>query len=117
MDDDRDRIISFKVNAELGRLLDALPNKSDFIRQAILTQFRAICPFCRGKGVVPSGLGEHYTAVFACHRHVRCAGCSATEAIPDDHATATPHWVSFLRGGPFLCSACLARQEAPPPDG
>jgi hypothetical protein len=114
VDDDRDRIISFKVNPELGRLLDALPNKSDFIRQAILTQFRAICPFCRGKGVVPRGLGEHYTGVFACHRHVRCAGCGAAEAIPDDAAAAAPHWVAFLRGGPFRCAACFARQDGQP---
>ena len=33
------QIVAFKVEDELAEFLDALPNKSEFIRKAILAQF------------------------------------------------------------------------------
>ena len=34
------QIVAFKVEPELAALLDAMPNKSEFIRNAVLASFR-----------------------------------------------------------------------------
>jgi len=40
------QIVAFKVEDDLADFLDALPNKSEFIRKAILAQFGMTCPLC-----------------------------------------------------------------------
>jgi len=110
-DENTGRMVSFKVDAELGELLDQVPNRSEFIRGAILAQFRKVCPLCAGKGVVPQGVGTHYSQVFDRHRTVVCVGCGAAEEIPGDPAALppadAPRWEQFLRGGPFHCRRCF----------
>lgn len=59
------RTVVFKADAEMADLLDSLPNRSEFIRRAILGQIHRNCPLCRGAGVVPIGIGEHYAEAFA----------------------------------------------------
>lgn len=49
----KSQIVAFKVEDDLARFLDDLPNKSEFIRRAILAQFGMNCPLCTGTGVVP----------------------------------------------------------------
>ena len=44
------RTVAVKVEEELADFLDRLPNKSEFIRQAILAQFGMACPLCSGSG-------------------------------------------------------------------
>ncbi len=43
-------LMGFKVDSELAELLNAMPNKSAFIRKAILAQLGLPCPMCSGKG-------------------------------------------------------------------
>src|SRR6476469_5136244 len=40
----KSQIVAFKVEEELAKFLDNLPNKSEFIRKAILAQFGMTCP-------------------------------------------------------------------------
>ena len=63
----KSQIVAFKVEEELAKFLDNLPNKSEFIRKAILAQFRMTCPLCTGSGVVPRGIHDHYKHVLADH--------------------------------------------------
>ena len=49
------QIVAFKVEDDLAEFLDKLPNKSEFIRKAILAQFGMTCPLCAGAGVVRQG--------------------------------------------------------------
>lgn len=101
------QIVSIKVDAELASFLDALPNKSEFIRNAILAQCVASCPLCYGTGVVFRGIGEHFAKVLTDCRHVSCKKCSKVEKIPSrEQQMDTPPWVQFLQGGPFLCAKC-----------
>lgn len=116
MPDDPGKLVSFKVDAELGDVLDNVPNRSDFIRKAILAQFQMICPLCTGKGVVPSGLGEHYGSVFREHREVICKSCGTKGQVPADRsaipAAETQLWAWFFRGEPFLCGKCFAAKSS-----
>lgn len=106
----RGRTVAFKADAELADFLRSLPNASEFIRQAVLAQFRLTCPLCTGSGVVARGVGEHYEAVIARFRSCVCTACGAAEPIPAD-ADAAPEadrrrWEQFFNGGPFTCAAC-----------
>ena len=63
----KSKIVAFKVEEELAEFLNNLPNKSDFIRKAILAQFGMTCPLCVGSGVVSKGLHDHYKPILEAH--------------------------------------------------
>ena len=46
-------LVAFKVDADLATILDALPNKSEFIRAAIEARLGQVCPTCQGTGIRP----------------------------------------------------------------
>ena len=106
----KSQIVAFKVEAELADFLDKLPNKSDFIRKAILAQFGMTCPLCAGSGVVPRGVHDHFKAVIADHDERPCDKCKAKVEIPLTVDAVPPadreRLEQFLRGGPLYCAKC-----------
>lgn len=103
-------IVAFKVEAELAEFLDNLPNKSEFIRKAILAQFGMTCPLCVGSGVVPRGVHDHYKPVIDGHNSRACEKCKTAVEIPlTAEGVAAPdrkRIEQFLRGGPLYCTKC-----------
>jgi hypothetical protein len=83
------QIVAFKVEDHLADFLDALPNKSEFIRKAILAQFGMTCPLCTGTGVVDKGIHNHYEPVIAQHRTHPCEKCRAAVTFPATTADGT----------------------------
>src|SRR3954465_5752008 len=79
-----DVVVAFKVEQELADLLDKLPNKSAFIRKAIAAQLGRVCPLCRGKGVVPRGVHDHYAPLIAKYSDSNCEKCGTTTHVPLD---------------------------------
>ena len=53
-DKSKHRIVTFKAEEELAAFLDEMPNKSDFIRKALLSALMEPCPVCQGKGQRPA---------------------------------------------------------------
>lgn len=114
----KSQIVAFKVEAELAEFLDKLPNKSDFIRKAILAQFGMNCPLCDGSGVVPRGIHDHYHPVIASNNTRPCEKCKSkveiplsSEAVPEEHRK---RFEQFLHGGPLYCTKCYS--SVPPCD-
>ncbi|MBM3983122.1 MAG: hypothetical protein FJ304_23190 [Planctomycetes bacterium] len=115
---EKTEIVAFKVDGDLAAFLDRLPNKSDFIRRAILAQFSLTCPLCTGSGVVPSGIHDHFDHVIEHHSARPCDKCktpvtfplSAESAVPADR----PRFEQFLNGGPLYCVNCYPK--VPPCD-
>ena len=106
----KSEIVAFKVEEELARFLNDLPNKSDFIRKAILSQFGMTCPLCTGTGVVARGLHDHYKPVLADQNKRACDKCRSAVEIPMS-ADAVPaadrkRVEQFLHGGPLYCPKC-----------
>ena len=103
-------IVAFKVEDELAEFLDNLPNKSEFIRKAILAQFGMTCPLCVGSGVVPRGVHDHYKPIIDGHNKRACEKCKTAVEIPlsaDGIPAAESKRVEqFLRGGPLYCAKC-----------
>jgi len=106
----KSQIVAFKVEQELAEFLDKLPNKSEFIRRAILAQFGMTCPLCTGSGVVPRGIHDHYKPVITEHNKRPCEKCRNDVAVPlnADAAPSTDRkrFEQFLHGGPLYCSKC-----------
>ncbi len=70
-------LITFKVERSLAELIDRLPNKSEFIRNALLGALSATCPLCQGRGVLTPEQTEHWKRFTAHHSVERCGDCHA----------------------------------------
>ena len=110
------QIVAFKVEDDLAEFLDALPNKSEFIRKAILAQFGMTCPLCAGTGVVDKRIHDHYEPVIAANNNRLREKCKTAVAFPMNAAAVAPQdrdrIKQFLHGGPLYCAKCY--QSAPP---
>jgi hypothetical protein len=105
-------VVAFKVETELAEILNKLPNKSAFIRKAIVHQLDMACPLCGGAGMLPKGLHDHYAPLIARLNAKACEECGDKAAI----LSADPSELSvedrtrleqFFHGGPFYCSPCF----------
>jgi hypothetical protein len=111
-------IVAFKVEEKLAEFLNKLPNKSEFIRKAIIAQFGMTCPLCTGTGVVPRGLHDHFAPVLAKNNLRRCDRCGDRHPIPMSLDNVAAEDLSrlkqFFQGGPFYCPTCYP--QVPPCD-
>lgn len=62
------RNLSVKVESELADFLNSLPNRSEFIRFAIVDLLRMKCPLCAGTGVVRISIGTHFIPIIDAFR-------------------------------------------------
>ncbi len=106
----KSQIVAFKVEEDLAEFLDKLPNKSEFIRKAILAQFGMNCPLCVGSGVVPRGVHDHFKPVIAGNTERPCEKCKTQTAfvMTADGLTGSEkkRIEQFLHGGPLYCTKC-----------
>src|SRR5262245_43912710 len=77
----KDTVMAFKVDQPLFDLLNKLPNKSEFIRRAILAQLGMSCPLCNGKGLVSQGIHQHFTPVIESHQTRNCQRCGVAQSF------------------------------------
>ena len=68
-------VVSFRVDQHLAEILNELPDKSAFIRDAILQRFHTVCPFCQGRGVLPQLLAQWLKAHVPNFEAVECTCC------------------------------------------
>src|SRR5262245_42730144 len=103
-------VVAFKVEAELADILNELPNKSAFIRRAIVAQLSMACPVCGGTGVLPKGLHDHFARVLPSLNHLSCEGCGDDQPLPPDPGQLAREdrnrLEQFFHGGPFYCDDC-----------
>lgn len=77
----RQEIITFKADEELARAMEGVPNRSEFIRRAILAALDSTCPLCKGTGSLTIEQQRHWE-IFARHHAVKkCADCSAFHLV------------------------------------
>jgi hypothetical protein len=70
-------LITFKVDPSLAELIERLPNRSEFIRKAILAALTNTCPLCQGLGVLTPEQREHWDRFTKGHTVERCDDCDA----------------------------------------
>jgi hypothetical protein len=73
----KQEIITFKVDEGLARTLECIPNRSEFIRTALLAYLSGICPLCNGTGVLSPHLKLHWKEFLKDHEIKECKECHA----------------------------------------
>ena len=68
-------IITFKADGALLEALRAIPNRSDFIRSAILAALENTCPLCQGTGFLTPDQRKHWDKFSADHVLHECEDC------------------------------------------
>ena len=73
----KQEIITFKVDETLADVIKRLPNRSEFIRNAVLTALKNTCPLCQGTGTISPEQYRHWEDFMKTHRIVQCPECDA----------------------------------------
>lgn len=71
----KQEIITFKVDQSLSQKMLGVPNRSEFIRTAILAALENVCPLCSGAGVLSPDQRKHWDNFTESHPVVQCIQC------------------------------------------
>ncbi len=71
----KSEIVTFKVDETLLEAMRGIPNRSDFIRQAVEAALDSSCPLCKGTGVLTPKQREHWESFAASHAIQECDEC------------------------------------------
>jgi hypothetical protein len=96
MSQHKQTVVSFRVDGHLAEILNSLPDKSAFIREAILRRFYTTCPFCQGHGVLPQAILEWLKTRVPEYESVECTCCHyayPTELVAAGQASDEGHFV------------------------
>jgi len=75
--DKKQEVITFKVNIALYERIKDIPDRSEFIRKAILKELSSVCPICNGTGRLDSAQKRHWDAFAVNHPVTRCGHCNS----------------------------------------
>ena len=81
-------VITFKTDASLLEALRTMPNRSDFIRAAILAALDNQCPLCRGAGLLTPNQKTHWRTFLRNHALRECADCHEVHLVCSQRSPA-----------------------------
>lgn len=64
--------VTFKVDPNLLEILQAMPNRSEFIRSSILNALEHVCPLCSGSGVLSPSQKKCWDKFSKSHEIIKC---------------------------------------------
>lgn len=79
----KQEVITFKVDAALNEALEGVPNRSEFIRKAILAALDGTCPLCKGTGTLTPDQQKHWREFAQDHTIAECDDCHTLHLICD----------------------------------
>ena len=85
MTEKKQSVITFKVEGKMLAALNKIPNKSEFIRAAVLNALDETCPFCGGAGFLSEKQRKHWLAFAKLHTVKRCKKFNVLEIECRDH--------------------------------
>jgi len=74
-------IISFKADESLIEALSGIQNRSEFIRNALLSALDNTCPLCGGTGIVTPNQKKHLRELQEDHAFKVCSGCNEVKIV------------------------------------
>jgi hypothetical protein len=77
----KEEVISFKADSGLAGSLKNLPNRSQFIRQAVLQALNRVCPLCRGSGTLSPDQQNHWNEFAKRHTLTECSDCGSLHLV------------------------------------
>ncbi len=75
MKNNKETIITFKVDSSLSEAMKGVSNRSEFIRSALLAALDSICPLCSGNGVLTPNQKRHWREFAEEHTFSECQDC------------------------------------------
>lgn len=75
------RIVTFKAEEALVEAMEGIPNRSEFIRSAILAALDGVCPVCRGTGVLTAAQRRHWHEFEQSHGVETCDECHEVRLV------------------------------------
>ena len=83
--ENKDEVITFKVEPQLAEILRRMPNRSEFIRSAILNSLDHVCPLCQGSGILSPDQQRHWREFAEHHGIQECKQCGSVVLVCDAH--------------------------------
>ncbi len=77
----KQEIITFKADQSLIDAMQGVPNRSEFIREALLAALDGVCPLCRGTGNLTPNQKRHWNAFATHHDVAKCGECDETHLV------------------------------------
>jgi len=77
----KEEIITFKVDNSLLKAMKGVPNRSEFIRTALLAALDGVCPVCNGAGVLTPDQRRHWESFTENHSLQECDECHAVHLV------------------------------------
>jgi hypothetical protein len=74
-------IITFKVDSDLFEAIKDIPNRSEFIRGAIISALGVLCPLCNGSGILTPNQKYHWDEFAINHSIRRCKECDESVLV------------------------------------
>ena len=74
-------IITFKADPSLLEAMKGIPNRSEFIRTAILTSLESACPLCKGTGILTPHQKSHLDSFLVEHPFEECEKCNELRLV------------------------------------
>ncbi len=74
-------IVTFKADSTLIDAMRGVPNRSEFIREAILAALDSSCPLCGGTGTLTPSQRRHWQDFTAEHGLEECRDCHALHLV------------------------------------
>ena len=77
----KQEVITFKVDEALSAAMEGIPNRSEFIRAAILAALKDTCPLCRGTGILTPEQQKHWQEFAQNHTVTKCEDCHSFHLV------------------------------------
>ena len=77
----RQEIVTFKADASLLEAMKRVPNRSEFIRSAVLAALDGICPLCNGRGTLTPNQKNHWESFSVHHTLQECGECHEVHLV------------------------------------
>ena len=74
-------VVTFKVDDDLFEALKDIPNRSEFIRTAVLNELNSKCPLCKGSGVITPHQKSHWDDFTVDHTVEECDDCHGLHLV------------------------------------
>jgi hypothetical protein len=87
----KQEIVTFKVDHTLWEAMRGIPNRSEFIRAAVLAAMDSVCPLCKGTGILTPDQRKHWRQFAEHHSLEECQDCHAVHLLsPATEAEGLP---------------------------
>ncbi len=91
MPQQKQAIVTFKAEESLVAALRGVPNRSAFIRSAILAALENACPLCAGSGILTADQKQHWEAFAKDHAVEQCDECNEVHLVCSHRRRRTKH--------------------------